>query len=66
MKIVVGAVVVLLLLIFMILGILWWKGCLGRRQSRENGNLCKSYVEIIQDSIHYLLLWQEVGTMYRK
>ena len=48
MKIVVGAVVVLLLLIFMILGILWWKGCLGRRQSRENGNLCKSYVEIIR------------------
>ncbi|XP_065621398.1 probable leucine-rich repeat receptor-like serine/threonine-protein kinase At3g14840 isoform X1 [Quercus suber] len=66
MKIVVGAVVVVLLLIFMILGILWWKGCLGGRQSRENGNLCKSYVETIQDDIHYLLLWQEVGTMYRK
>ncbi|XP_030968961.1 probable LRR receptor-like serine/threonine-protein kinase At1g07650 isoform X4 [Quercus lobata] len=36
MKIVVGAVVVVLLLIFMILGILWWKGCLGGRKSREN------------------------------
>ncbi|KAM4101026.1 hypothetical protein ACJW30_05G112500 [Castanea mollissima] len=36
MKIVVGAVVVVLLLIFMILGILWWKGCLGGRISREN------------------------------
>nr|POE70757.1 isoform 2 of probable lrr receptor-like serine/threonine-protein kinase [Quercus suber] len=31
----VGAVVVVLL-IFMILGILWWKGCLGGRSSREN------------------------------
>jgi len=49
-SIVVGAVVVVLLLIFMILGILWWKGCLGGRKSRENGNLCKSYVEIIEDS----------------
>ena len=38
----IGAVVVVLLLIFMILGILWWKGCLGGRSSRENGNLCKS------------------------
>uniref|UniRef100_A0A7N2N0L1 non-specific serine/threonine protein kinase n=1 Tax=Quercus lobata TaxID=97700 RepID=A0A7N2N0L1_QUELO len=35
-SIVVGAVVVVLLLIFMILGILWWKGCLGGRKSREN------------------------------
>ncbi|KAM3748471.1 hypothetical protein ACB098_05G111300 [Castanea mollissima] len=34
-SIVVGAVVVVLL-IFMILGILWWKGCLGGRKSREN------------------------------
>ena len=47
-SIVVGAVVVVLLLIFMILGILWWKGCLGGRKSRENGNVCKSYVEIIK------------------
>ena len=44
--IVVGAVIVVLLLIFMIWGILWWKGCLGGRKSRENGNLCKSYVQI--------------------
>ncbi|KAM4101103.1 hypothetical protein ACB094_05G117800 [Castanea mollissima] len=35
-SIVVGAVVVVLLLIFMILGILWWKGCLGGKKSREN------------------------------
>nr|XP_023874813.1 probable LRR receptor-like serine/threonine-protein kinase At1g07650 [Quercus suber] len=35
-SIVVGAVVVVLLLIFMILGILWWKGFLGGRKSREN------------------------------
>ncbi|KAL4627310.1 hypothetical protein ACB092_05G157500 [Castanea dentata] len=35
-SIVVGAVVAVLLLIFMILGILWWKGCLGGRKSREN------------------------------
>ncbi|KAK4589620.1 hypothetical protein RGQ29_020265 [Quercus rubra] len=35
-SIVVGAIVVVLLLIFMILGILWWKGCLGGRKSREN------------------------------
>ncbi|KAK7856437.1 putative leucine-rich repeat receptor-like serine/threonine-protein kinase [Quercus suber] len=41
-SIVVGAIVLVLLLIFMILGILWWKGCLGRRIPRENGNLCKS------------------------
>uniref|UniRef100_A0A7N2LS14 non-specific serine/threonine protein kinase n=1 Tax=Quercus lobata TaxID=97700 RepID=A0A7N2LS14_QUELO len=34
-KIVVGAVVSVLLLIFMILGILWWKGCMGGRISRE-------------------------------
>nr|POF08867.1 putative lrr receptor-like serine/threonine-protein kinase [Quercus suber] len=34
--IVVGAIVLVLLLIFMILGILWWKGCLGRRIPREN------------------------------
>ncbi|KAL0011458.1 hypothetical protein SO802_006566 [Lithocarpus litseifolius] len=33
--IVVGAVVSVLLLIFMILGILWWKGCMGERISRE-------------------------------
>ncbi|KAK4589476.1 hypothetical protein RGQ29_020162 [Quercus rubra] len=32
----VGAVVVVLLLIFMILGILWWKGCLGGSSSGEN------------------------------
>ncbi|KAK4589483.1 hypothetical protein RGQ29_020168 [Quercus rubra] len=32
----VGAVVMVLLLIFMILGIVWWKGCLGGRSSREN------------------------------
>ena len=37
-KIVVGAVVSVLLLIFMILGILWWKGCMGGRISREKGN----------------------------
>ncbi|KAK4589488.1 hypothetical protein RGQ29_020173 [Quercus rubra] len=36
-KIVVG-VVVSVLLIFMILGILWWKGCMGGRISREKGN----------------------------
>ncbi|KAM3748469.1 hypothetical protein ACB098_05G111100 [Castanea mollissima] len=35
-SIVVGAVVVVLLLIFMILGILWWKGCLRGKKSREN------------------------------
>ncbi|KAK4589474.1 hypothetical protein RGQ29_020160 [Quercus rubra] len=35
-SIVVGAIVLVLLLIFMILGILWWKGCLGRRIPREN------------------------------
>uniref|UniRef100_A0A7N2LS00 non-specific serine/threonine protein kinase n=1 Tax=Quercus lobata TaxID=97700 RepID=A0A7N2LS00_QUELO len=34
-KIVVGAVVSVLLLIFMILGILWWKVCMGGRISRE-------------------------------
>nr|POE98995.1 putative leucine-rich repeat receptor-like serine/threonine-protein kinase [Quercus suber] len=34
-KIVVGVVVSVLLLIFMILGILWWKGCMGGRISRE-------------------------------
>nr|POE70750.1 putative leucine-rich repeat receptor-like serine/threonine-protein kinase [Quercus suber] len=34
--IVVGALVAVLLLIFMILGILWWEGCLGGRKSREN------------------------------
>nr|POF24176.1 putative leucine-rich repeat receptor-like serine/threonine-protein kinase [Quercus suber] len=34
-KIVVGAVVLVLLLIFMILGILWWKGCMGGRISME-------------------------------
>ena len=53
-SIVVGAIVVVLLLIFMILRILWWKGCLGVRISQENGNLCKSYVDIRNDSIHYL------------
>nr|POE64665.1 putative leucine-rich repeat receptor-like serine/threonine-protein kinase [Quercus suber] len=35
-SIVVGAIVLVLLLIFMILGILWWKGNLGGRISREN------------------------------
>ncbi|KAM3700636.1 hypothetical protein ACJW31_05G113300 [Castanea mollissima] len=34
-SIVVGAIVLVLLLIFMILGILWWKGYLGGRISRE-------------------------------
>ncbi|KAL4627271.1 hypothetical protein ACB092_05G156200 [Castanea dentata] len=34
-KIVVGVVVSVLLLIFIILGILWWKGCMGGRISRE-------------------------------
>ena len=68
--IVVGALV-LLLLIFFILGILWWKGCLGGRISREQGThftliLCANLdVEIRKDSIHFLQLWQEVGTMYK-
>jgi hypothetical protein len=67
--IVVGALV-LLLLIFLILGILWWKGCWGGRISREQGThftliLCANLdVEIKKDSIHFLQLWQEVGTMY--
>ncbi|KAF3954518.1 hypothetical protein CMV_020150 [Castanea mollissima] len=34
-KIVIGVVVSALLLIFIILGILWWKGCMGGRISRE-------------------------------
>ncbi|KAK7826932.1 putative leucine-rich repeat receptor-like serine/threonine-protein kinase [Quercus suber] len=37
-KIVVGVIVSVLLLIFMILGILWWKGCIGGRISREKGH----------------------------
>ncbi|GMY37751.1 probable leucine-rich repeat receptor-like serine/threonine-protein kinase At3g14840 [Fagus crenata] len=36
-SIVVGAIVLVLLLISMILCILWWKGCLGGRISREKG-----------------------------
>ncbi|XP_042940496.1 probable LRR receptor-like serine/threonine-protein kinase At1g07650 [Carya illinoinensis] len=35
--IVIGAVVSVLFLILMILGILWWKGCIGDRISREEG-----------------------------
>ena len=53
-SIVVGVIIVVLLLIFMILCIFWWKGYLGGRISQENGNLCKSYVDIRKDCIHYL------------
>ena len=49
-SIVVEAVVVVLLPIFMILHIFWWKCYLGGRISQENGNLCKSYVDIRKDS----------------
>ena len=35
----VGAVLLVSSLIVLILGILWWKGCLGGRTSREKGNL---------------------------
>ena len=68
--IMVGALA-LVLLIFFILGILWWKGCLGRRISREEGThftliLCANLgVEIRKDSTYFLQPWQEVGTMYK-
>jgi hypothetical protein len=39
----VGAIFFVSILVFVILGILWWKGYLGGKTSREQGNFVQMY-----------------------
>jgi hypothetical protein len=52
--IVVGTIVFVLFVILTILGILWWKDCLGGRISREKGN--KHYANLDEERINTLYL----------